>query len=159
MTCHQSWPNAELLIVNWIFMNELSNKIYILSNGNRQLKCYLQNAGHFFGNSANTIRPFQVALSYLGVMFLRDIYVFAMLCLPAAAVKTPGPDMMARGLRNDDVHGVIMLLDYVDLEYVHADAFANYINITVSVKYGELWVFSVIYMLHKFISFVYHNVW
>ena len=67
--------------------------------------------------------------------------------------------MMARGLRNDDVHGAIMLLDYVDLEYVHADAFVNYTNITVRVKYSELWVFSAIYMSQKFISFVYHNVW
>ena len=67
-------------------------------------------------------------------MFLCDIYVFAILCLPATAVKTSGPDMMARGLRKDDVHGVIMLLYYFDLEYVHAYAFVNYTNITVRVQ-------------------------
>ena len=36
-----------------------------------------------------------------------------------------------------------MLLYDVDLEYVHADAFANYTNITVSVQYDEIWVFSI----------------
>ena len=55
-----------------------------------------------------------------------------MLCLPATAVKTPGPDLMARRLENYVHFGAKMLLYYANLEYVHGDAFANYKNITVS---------------------------
>ena len=82
-------------------------------------------------------------MSYLGVMFLRNTYIFVMFCLLVAAIKAPGPELLARGLHNDDWHAVIMLLYDVDLEYVHADAFANYTNITVSVQYDEIWVFSI----------------